>query len=230
MRIFALNRISLSTAVALAAGGINRRAVLAAGLLAGLVSIGCQSEQVDSKAAELRQQFIVAAEPSGALTLTELATQLGVAKPDEAAAVDVSGSEETAADQTAAKAAPADTGPSPTPSATAAQSVVVVGRIFAGDMEPWDTGKASFLIAELPEQGHGEGHDADNCPFCKRKAAKAPTAIVQFVDASGQVIPIDARKLFGVDKKDVVVIRGKAVPGELNAMVVTATDMHIRGK
>jgi hypothetical protein len=97
-------------------------------------------------------------------------------------------------------------------------------------MEPWDTGKASFLIAELPDEGHGEGHDADNCPFCKRKAAKAPTAIVQFVDAAGQVIPIDARKLFGVDKKDVVVIRGQATAGELRAMVVTATDMHIRPK
>jgi len=209
MRCFALNRRNLSKVLVFAAGGINRRSILAAGLLTVVVTIGCQSEQVDARTAELRQQFLVATEPSGALTLTELATQLGVVKPDEEAAVD----------QT-----------NPASPATSAESVVVVGRIFAGDMEPWDTGKASFLIAELPDQGHGEGHDADNCPFCKRKAAKAPTAIVQFVDATGQVIPIDARKLFGVDKKEVVVIRGKAVPGDLNAMVVTATDMHVRGK
>jgi len=205
MRIFALLRFSLSQAVVFAAGGIHRRSVLAVGLLAAVVTIGCQSEPIDAETAELRQQFLVTTEPPDALTLTELATQMGVVKPD-------------------------DTELGPAPPATAVESVVVVGRIFAGDLEPWDTGKASFLIAELPDQGHGEGHDADNCPFCKRKAAKAPTAIVQFVDTSGQVIPIDARKLFGVDKKDVVVIRGQAAPGELNAMVVTATDMHVRGK
>jgi hypothetical protein len=209
MRSFALNRLDLSKVLAFAAFGIDRRWIIAAGLLAAGVTIGCQSEQVDARTAELRQQFLVATEPSGALTLTELATQLGVVKPDEEAAVDQTD-----------LASPANS----------AQSVVVVGRIFAGDMEPWDTGKASFLIAELPDEGHGEGHDADNCPFCKRKAAKAPTAIVQFVDATGQVIPIDARKLFGVDKKDVVVIRGQAAPGELTAMVVTATDMHVRSK
>jgi len=204
--MFVLNRFGFSLNLIKPAAGRNFPGFLAAGALVCLIAIGCQSEQIDSKTAELREQFLEAAEPAGAITLTELATQLGVVKPDDGAE------------------------PSPTTPAATAESVVVVGRIFAGDMEPWDAGKASFLIAELPDEGHGEGHDADNCPFCKRKAAKAPTAIVQFVDASGQVIPIDARKLFGINTKDVVVIRGQAAPGELNAMVVTATDMHIRGK
>jgi hypothetical protein len=198
-------------------------------MLVWLVAIGCRSEPVDSKTAELRQQFLLAAEPAGAVTLTELATQLGVIKPDDEETVD---GEAAAASpgETATGESPAESAPAADTAPPVAESVVVVGRIFAGDMEPWDTGKASFLIAELPDEGHGEGHDADNCPFCKRKAAKAPTAIVQFVDAAGQVIPIDARKLFGVDKKDVVVIRGQATAGELRAMVVTATDMHIRPK
>lgn len=213
--MFALNRFSCSSQSAKPAAGRKLPRFFAASMLACLVAIGCRGEQLDTKTAELRQQYLVATEPAGALTLSELATQLGVIKPDDQPAVD---------DKTAESSAGG------TDSAPGAESVVIVGRIFAGDLEPWDAGKASFLIAELPEDGHGEGHDADNCPFCKRKAAKAPTAIVQFVDATGQVVPIDARKLFGVNKQDVVVIRGQAAAGELRAMVVTVTDMHIRGK
>ncbi len=218
--MFALNRFGFRSQSDKPAAGQNLPRFFAASMLVWLVAIGCRSERVDPKTAELRQQFLVATEPAGAVTLTELATQLGVIKPDDEATVDG----ETATAATGETVPAADSTP------PVAESVVVVGRIFAGDMEPWDTGKASFLIAELPADGHGEGHDADNCPFCKRKAAKAPTAIVQFVDSAGQVIAIDARKLFGIDKKDVVIIRGQAVAGELRAMVVTATDMHIRGK
>jgi hypothetical protein len=187
------------------------------GILVCFVAIGCRSERVDAETAKLRQQLLVATEPEGAVTLTELATQLGVIKPDDSQAPED-------IPTTADVQTPDQTG------TLSAESAVVVGRIFAGDMEPWDTGKASFLIAELPDDGHGEGHDADNCPFCKRKAAQAPTAIVRFVDSTGQVIPIDARQLFGVDKKDVVVVRGTAVPGDLGAMVISATAMHVRGK
>ena len=64
--------------------------------------------------------------------------------------------------------------------------VVLVGRIEAGKMEPWEPGKAAFMISELPEStGHADapGHDAANCPFCKRRAAaQASTAIIQFQD------------------------------------------------
>jgi hypothetical protein len=228
--MFALNRFGSRSQSAKPAAGQNLPRFLAASMLVCLIAIGCRSEQVDPKTAELRQQFLVAAEPTGAVTLTELATQLGVIKPDDEATVDGETAAALPGETATGETAPVESSPAADSMPTVAESVVVVGRIFAGDMEPWDTGKASFLIAELPDDGHGEGHDADNCPFCKRKAVKAPTAIVRFVDAAGQVIPIDARKLFGVDKKDVVVIRGQAVAGELRAMVVTATDMHIRRK
>ncbi len=223
--MFALNRFCVKSQSPKPAAGRNLLRLLVASMLVCLVAIGCRSEQVDPETAELRQQFLVATEPAGAVTLTELATQLGVIKPDDESTVE---RDTATAPPDATVTGETATGPDLAP--PVAESVVIVGRIFAGDMEPWDTGKASFLIAELPDEGHGEGHDADNCPFCKRKAAKAPTAIVQFVDAAGQVIPIDARKLFGVDKKDVVVIRGQAAAGELRAMVITATDMHIRRK
>jgi len=197
------------------------------GFLAVVLSMGCRSESIDSQTAELRQRFLVATEPAGAMTLTEVATRLGLAKPnddfllgDEARANVLGGTGEAVPDAALADAS--------LPSQSD-EAFVVVGRIFAGAMEPWDPGKASFLLAELPDEGHGEGHDADNCPFCKRKAAKAPTAIVQFVDSAGNVITTDARKLLGVGKKDVVVVRGKVSAGELNTLLITATEMHIRG-
>lgn len=108
------------------------------------------------------------------------------------------------------------------------QSVVVIGRIYAGELEPWDPGKASFILSELPAEGHGAGHDADNCPFCKRRAAKAPTAVVQFVDDSQETIGIDARKLFGVEKGQTVVVHGTVSENELGSLILTAEKMHLR--
>jgi hypothetical protein len=106
------------------------------------------------------------------------------------------------------------------------QDVWVVGRIFAGDFDPWEQGRASFLISELPEEGHGEGHDADNCPFCKRKAAQAPKAMVRFADEKGQTVGIDARELFGLKTGDVVAVRGSAKVGELNTLMIDAAALH----
>jgi len=107
------------------------------------------------------------------------------------------------------------------------KSLVVVGRIYAGDLDPWERGKASFVLSELPADGHGEGHDADNCPFCKRRAAKAPTGIVKFVDDKSETLSIDARKLFGIETGQVVRISGKMVAGELNSLVLIADKMQI---
>lgn len=106
--------------------------------------------------------------------------------------------------------------------------VAVIGRIYAGELDPWEPNRASFILSELPAEGHGEGHDADNCPFCKRRAAKAPTAIVEFVDEKNETIPIDARKLFGIDKGQTVIVRGKVSAGELGSLNLIADQMHVR--
>src|SRR5689334_18625559 len=70
--------------------------------------------------------------------------------------------------------------------------VVVVGRITAGGSEPWVTGKAAFIITELPTEeeahSHGADHDPDSCPFCKHRASKAPMAVVQFLDSDGKIL------------------------------------------
>jgi hypothetical protein len=91
--------------------------------------------------------------------------------------------------------------------------VVVAGRIGGKGMEPFLEGKASFSLLEIPEDDHAEkpGHNADDCPFCKKRQANATMAAVQFLGPDGKAIPVDARKLFGVEKGQDVVIRGTGV-------------------
>ena len=62
-------------------------------------------------------------------------------------------------------------------------------------------GKASFVLSEAPAKGHdhGAGHDADNCPFCRRRAADARMAVVQFVNDQGEVLKTDVPTLLGVE-------------------------------
>ena len=93
------------------------------------------------------------------------------------------------------------------------QPIVLAGRIGARGMEPFLENKASFVLVEIPADDHAKkpGHNADDCPFCKKRQANAPMTAVQFLGADGKVIPVDSRKLFGVQKGNDVVVTGKAV-------------------
>jgi hypothetical protein len=206
-----------------------------------LLAAGCGRVGPDAEHADLRDRLLVTSPPSpqDTRTLSELMGALavqppglgetlgadeseGTAEPDGSAALPedaVAGTVDPADDHAAEHAADLAIAP--------AGSVWVIGRIFAGDFEPWEPGSAAFLISELPAEGHGEGHDADNCPFCKRKAAKAPKGMVRFLDEQGQPLPIDARKLFGVEKNSVVLVQGDVSVGELNTLVIDAAKMHI---
>lgn len=109
-------------------------------------------------------------------------------------------------------------------------NVEFVGRIAADEFEAFTPGKATFVVTEiLPgEEGHGGKDHADNCPFCKRKAADAPRAAVQFVDAEGETLAVDARKLFGLETGDTVVVRGTGkLMEELELFVVTADGVYM---
>ena len=117
-------------------------------------------------------------------------------------------------------------GPTPRP-------IVVAGRIGARGMEPFLDGKASFVLVEIPADDHAKkpGHDADNCPFCKKKTANAPMVAVQFLGADGKPIPIDSRKLFGLAKGTDVVVRGTGVFDAKLALPIiqlTADGVHVR--
>ena len=80
-------------------------------------------------------------------------------------------------------------------------------------MEPFLENKASFVLVEIPADDHAKkpGHNADDCPFCKKKQANTPMTAVQFLGADGKVIPVDSRKLFGIQKGSDVVVTGRAV-------------------
>src|SRR5690606_32144511 len=186
-----------------------RSIAFAVGLVCLAIS-GCSQPSQGPEALAFRDRYVAAGGPAGAVTRSELAQQL-----------------DAPAAQTDHEADASETSP---PAAATPEPAVVVGRIYAGELEPWDAGKASFLLAELPAEGHGAGHDADNCPFCKRRAAQAPTAIVQFLDDRGQVIEHDARQLFDLKKNDVVTVSGQAIRGELNTLVLTAEAIHVHRK
>lgn len=111
--------------------------------------------------------------------------------------------------------------------------VVLVGRIGAGEFDPWAEGQASFLMSEAtPESDHAAtpGHDPATCPFCRRRAEKAAsfTALVQFRNEQGEIVPIDARELLGVEKDQVVVVRGKARRDPVGTLIVAADGIHLR--
>jgi hypothetical protein len=100
-------------------------------------------------------------------------------------------------------------------------------------MEPFLENKASFVLQEIPADDHAgkAGHDADNCPFCKKRSANAPMVAVQFVGEDGKVLPLDARKLFGIKKGQDVVVRGSGVFDPKLAIPViqlTAEAIHVR--
>ena len=199
---------------------------------------GCGGPAEDPETVAIRNKYVISAEPADPLSLTQAAALVGI-KPDkeDAAKIDAEAASASEPDDSAAdtadtadtaEPATADTGAASAPAIAEASDVTLVGRIYAGELEPWEDGKASFMLSELPEDGHGEGHDSDNCPFCKRRLAKAPTAIVRFVDAQGETLPIDARKLFGLEKGQTVVVRGTVVAGEFNSIVMIADQMHVR--
>lgn len=110
--------------------------------------------------------------------------------------------------------------------ATARVPIVVMGKIGGTELDPFEAGKAIFLLTELDSHGHAPG-EADNCPFCKRRADKAPMAIVEFVDERRQTLPVDARDLLGVAKGQVVTIVGEAQLNSLGKLVITARGVYL---
>jgi hypothetical protein len=110
-------------------------------------------------------------------------------------------------------------------------AIALAGRIHAGEIDPFQPGQTSFMLTQLPDEGHGADNPdhADNCPFCKRRLEKAPKVIVQFKDDRGDVIKIDAKEMFGVKKGDAVVVQGKVAYQEAtNTLTIDATGLFKR--
>ena len=116
---------------------------------------------------------------------------------------------------------------------TTPQPVVIAGRIGAKGIDPFLADKASFSLLEIPTDDHAAkpGHKPDDCPFCKKRAANSPVAAVRFLGADGKEIPLDARKLFGIQAGQDVVIRGSGVfDPKLGVPIlqITADGIHVR--
>ncbi|MEM9826279.1 MAG: hypothetical protein AAF958_06805 [Planctomycetota bacterium] len=104
-------------------------------------------------------------------------------------------------------------------------SVQLRGRIGANSLEPFERDRAAFMLSEIIEDPNaGEGHDPSTCPFCKRRAEKAPKAYVVLLDDSGQPIPRPADVAFGWDEGDVIQVSGTATfDKDLNTVKIEAT-------
>jgi len=108
--------------------------------------------------------------------------------------------------------------------------VVLLGRVGSGDLDPFEKGKAMFVLSEAPEDhGDGKGHDASECPFCKRKADEAPLAQIEFKDPSGTPIAYGANELFGLRKGQIVVVQGRGrYEKDTDTLVIQGTGIFVR--
>ncbi len=109
--------------------------------------------------------------------------------------------------------------------------IVLLGRVGSGQLDPFEKGNASFVLSEALADDHGndDGHDASDCPFCKRRAAEAPIATIELHDEAGKPIAIGADKLLGLKKGQTVVVQGRGIyVTELDTLQVKAGKLFIR--
>jgi hypothetical protein len=100
---------------------------------------------------------------------------------------------------------------------------------------PFAKGKAMFFlsdpeaVAELEEHGHQHA-PGEECAFCAANAAEASALIagVTITDEHGKLLPVDARELFDLKDKDVVVVRGKAHADAHGTITVAADGVYVR--
>ena len=112
------------------------------------------------------------------------------------------------------------------------QAVVIVGRI-GGSAKPWIEGRAAFVLADAAAlaEACADGHCEEGCtkPCCARdKELFSSTALVKFIDEQGRTLPLDARQLFNIKEKDMVVVRGIAKRDDAGNLTVLADGLYLR--
>ncbi len=108
------------------------------------------------------------------------------------------------------------------------RDVTIAGRINAGKSDPFEKGKATLIMGELPEPGHDHAPD-DDCPFCRRKLEESQHCLVRFLDESGNILPYGAQELFGVQNGQDVVVVGKAsMLADIGILQLDASQIYIR--
>ncbi len=160
---------------------------------------GVQSSQTASEPGDLASEHLIEIAPSDPTSLTQAAEELD-------------GSQDSA-----------ETTDSP-------REMVLIGKIDAGDFPAFQDGQATFMLSELPADGHGldDPDHEDNCPFCKRRAEKAPKAIVNIVGPDGKTLGTDARELLGVAQGDRVIAVGNATYDKsVNAITLQCSGVYV---
>lgn len=113
------------------------------------------------------------------------------------------------------------------------KDVVIRGVIKARDFDPFEKNKSVFTITDIIEDDH-EGdpsHNADDCPFCKHRAANAAMALVKLVDEKGNPHPYSAADLLNVKAGEVVVVEGTATfDKEVDLFLITAKQVFVAKK
>ena len=104
--------------------------------------------------------------------------------------------------------------------------VVIRGRIHAGDLPPWENGKAAFVLTDATgHEGEDDDHDPHTCPFCSRNINDY-LAKVTF-EQDGNIVDIDSRDLFKVAEKQLVIIKGQARIDTDDLLSVTADGIYV---
>lgn len=106
-------------------------------------------------------------------------------------------------------------------------NVVVRGRINAGELPPWETGKAAFVMTDATGHSGKEEHDPHTCPFCSRNIQEMMVR-VEFRDEQDQLLSVDARQLFNVIENQLVVVEGRGTINDSDILVLNASHIYIK--
>ena len=116
-------------------------------------------------------------------------------------------------------------------SAEDGKPLVLVGRI-GGAANPWIDGRAAFTLLDASMSVVTEGEDSGEGELCTGDCCATErlscTTLVKVVDAQGKLVPVDSRKLLGLNVSDMVVIQGRAKRDKSGNFVMLATGVFIR--
>lgn len=109
--------------------------------------------------------------------------------------------------------------------------MVVVGKLGVAGQTTFEKGQATFAVTDahpkVAGHKHGDGQDESDCPFCKRSQGER-FAIVQFVDADGNVLKLDGQTLLGAKEGDEVTIHGTGEVNSLDVLVINADGVYVK--
>ncbi|MAT73133.1 MAG: hypothetical protein CMJ58_26915 [Planctomycetaceae bacterium] len=109
--------------------------------------------------------------------------------------------------------------------------LVLVGRVGGSD-NPWIDGRAAFMLLDASMSVVAEGEDSAEGEICTGDCCAterlACTTLVKVVDAGGQLVSVDSRKLLGLKQSDMVVVEGTAKKDKSGNFSVLASRVFIR--